>query len=211
MIRVLRMRYFQFIEEWQASGFLTAVKFAIYRCEEAIPVEKELASLKELKPPTDDAELKLAELTRENPPVGLAYPLKSRREKAFVNLGKGYRSFALVRQGVVIGDVWYVTRDTADATNIDRYLRWFGIDLGPHEVYMFDMYVFPDARGKALATYFLSSVLHTLRDNGFTRAFGYFDAHNFPALWVHRLLGYRERPRVMVRKVFVHESASSLP
>ncbi|HJV33442.1 GNAT family N-acetyltransferase [Geomonas sp.] len=210
MIGAVKMRYYQFREQWQSSGFLSAVKFAVYRCEEAVPVEKRLDLLKPLQPPPDADELELVELSRENPPTA-HYPLQSRREKAFVNLAKGYRAFALVRNGTVIADLWYVTSERPAGSGIERYLQWFDIQLGRDEAYMFDMHVFPDARGKALATFFLASVLHAMRESGFGKVYGYFDAHNFPALWVHRLLGYQERPRVLVRKLFVHESARSIP
>jgi GNAT superfamily N-acetyltransferase len=208
MIRSIKMRYFQFLEQSHKSGLASALKFCVYRCEEAVPVEKDLTALKPLPPPPDGETLELREFTDQIPAAGIDYPLKSRGEKAVINLARGYRYFVLVRDGVAIADLWYVTKESATADGIRKYLRWFGIELGEKEAYMFDLQVSPDARGKAHATYFLASVLHRMQEKGFSRVYGYFDAHNIPALWVHRLLGYKERPRLLVKKLFVYERAT---
>jgi GNAT superfamily N-acetyltransferase len=87
------------------------------------------------------------------------------------------------------------------------HVRWFGLDLSEDDVYMFDMHVVSDQRGGGLATYFLKSALHHLHSGGYERAYGYFAAQNTPALWVHRLIGYRELPHFLVRRVFFYETA----
>ena len=116
-------------------------------------------------------------------------------------------SFAMVRDGVVIGDLWYVSRATSRAPRLHPHLQWFGIDPGPDEVYMFDMQVDPNERGNSLTTWFLTSVLFKLRENGYNKAYGYFAAQNVPALWVHRLIGYEEKPHFVVQRFLLYETA----
>lgn len=207
MGKLLRIKYFQFIERLRQEGFLSALRFSLYKREEAVPVMKDLATLHPVKDP-GGALPKIIELGPENfASQGLHYPLRSRHERVERYFRLGYRSYAMVRDGVVIGDLWYVTRGTSDHEPLHPHLRWFGIDLGPDEVYMFDMQVNQEERGNSLTTWFLTSVLHRLRDSGHARAYGYFAAHNVPALWVHRLVGYKEMPHFVVRRFLLYETA----
>jgi GNAT superfamily N-acetyltransferase len=204
----LRLRYLQFRERARERGFLGTCWFALYRSQEAVPVEKDLSTLKPV-PRTPPSALQLLELGPET--FGshrLEYPIASRRARVDRYLRRGYRTVVMADGGKVIADLWYVSRRSARTASIHPHLRWFGIHLGSDDVYMFDMHVDAAARGGGLATYFMSRALHHLRDLGSCTAFGYFDAHYTPALWVHRQLGFRELPRVTIRKCLWFESAS---
>lgn len=207
MMTLLRIKYFQFVEHWHQEGFLAACWFSLYKCEEAVPVVRNLATLRPVKEPGGVLPL-LLDLGPDNfSSYDLHYPLRSRRERVERCFRLGYRSFAMVRDGVVIGDLWYVTRATSRAPRLHPHLQWFGIDLGADEVYMFDMHVDQKERGNSLTTWFLTSVLCKLRDNGLHMAYGYFAAHNVPALWVHRLIGYEEKPHFVVQRFLLYETA----
>jgi GNAT superfamily N-acetyltransferase len=207
MTTLLRIKYFQFIEHWRQKGFLAACRFSLYKCEEAVPVVRNLATLRPAKEPAGGLP-EILELGPDNfSSYDLHYPLRSRRERVERCFRLGYRSFAMVRDGVVIGDLWYVSRATSGAPRPHLHLRWFGIDLGPDEVYMFDMQVDPKERGNSLTTWFLTSVLFRLRDNDYNKAYGYFAAQNVPALWVHRLIGYEEKPHFVVQRFLLYETA----
>lgn len=209
MIATLRIKYLQFLEHRRQEGLLSACRFTLYKYEEAVPVEKELSTLRPVKAPAGGAP-ELVELGPENfHSLSLTYPLRSRRERAGNYFARGYRSFAMVREGKVLGDLWYVTRQSARAETPHPHLGWFGIDLGPQQAYMFDMYVHPTERGNALTTWFLGSVLHELRRRKVEKVYGYFAAQNVPALWVHRLIGYHERPRFIVRRFLLYETAQA--
>lgn len=207
MKTLLRIKYFQFIEHYRQEGFFSACRFSLYKCEEAVPVVRNLATLRPAKKP-DGVLPVLLDLGPENfYLLDLHYPLRSRREKVERCFRLGYRSFAMVRNGVVIGDLWYVTRATSRSSQLHPHLQWFGIDLGEQEVYMFDMHVDTKERGNSLTTWFLTSVLFQLRDNGFDKSYGYFAAKNVPALWVHRLIGYEEKSHFMVQRFLLFETA----
>lgn len=208
MIRQIKMRYYQFIENWEKDGLLEVCKFSIYRYDEAVPVEMDHSTLGEIKYPEGSSNFELLELNKDNfHSRNLEYLVRSRKEKAIINIEKGYCAFALVKDNQVIADIWCATRSVASTSPIKKYLKWFGIELGPEDCYMFDMHFFPGERGKGMSTFFLRSVLERLKENGIKKSYAYFDAKNIPAVWLHRLLGYKELPRCIIRKFFVYETA----
>ena len=207
MLSLLRIKYLQFLEHAREKGCFSALAYTFYKYEEAVPVEKDLATLKPL-PESSETDLRLLELGPENfAGHSLVYPLPSRRERVERYFDRGYRALAMVRGNEVVADLWYVTRQNARTREIHPNVRCFRIDLGPDMAYMFDMHFLPGQRGGGAATYFMGSALHHLRGRGITRAYGYFSAHNTPALWVHRLLGWRELPRFELRRFFLYENA----
>jgi len=207
MFRFLKIKYLQFLEHCRQKGVGSAIKTVLFKEEEAVPVVKDLANLKKLAEPTGGGDLKLIEINQENfKEINIDYPTLSRKARASRYFRKGYRSFALVKEGEVLGDLWYVSKKDARAKVVHPHVDWFGIDLRDDDVYMFDMYFTPDGRGQALSTYFMNSVLHKLRESGYQNAYGYFASHNIPALWVHRLVGFRELPRFALRRYFLFET-----
>jgi GNAT superfamily N-acetyltransferase len=199
MLSLLKMKYNQFVEHLRQNGLISALKIMLYKYEEAVPVEKNLTSLKSLNYKREN--LDIIEITADNfKHKRLHYAFKSRHDRAPGYFKKGYKSFIIIKDDQIIGDIWYVTRASAKHNQIHPHLKWFEIDLNNDEVYMFDMFVTPDKRGKDLTTYFLNSVLHKLNSRGFTKSYGYFVADYVPALWVHRLLGYKELPRCIIRR-----------
>ncbi len=206
MLSQLRTRYFQFLEHSRQQGFLSACRISCYKYEEMVPTEKDLTSLRPVRAPSGGP-LPLVEIGPENfQSVRLRFPVRSRRERMPHYFRRGYRLLAMVRDGEVIGDVWYVTRKTARSSTIHPHLQWFGIELADDEIYMFDLQVNPDQRGGGLTAYFLGSVLQRMREKGMHKAYGCFVAHNTPALWMHRMAGYRELPRWIVRRFIFHET-----
>jgi len=45
------------------------------------------------------------------------------------------------------------------------------------------------------------SALKALKDKGYERVYGYCTADNLPALWVHRIMGYKELGRLKMHRV----------
>jgi len=204
MLSLLRTKYFQFMEHGRQEGFLSACKITLYKYEEMVPTVKDLATLRPLLP--------ILDLGPENfYSQALDYPLRSRRERTENYFRRGYRVFVMVQDGRVVGDLWYVTRQTAKTQSIHPHVVWFGLDLADDEVYVFDLQVNIDQRGGGLTTHFHGRILEILRERGFRKAYGCFVAANIPALWMHRLIGYRELPRCIVRRFFLYEVARPKP
>lgn len=206
MLTLLRLKYFQFLEHWQQKGFLSACRFALYHKDEEVPVVKELDNMPPVKDPGKGYQL--VEVTPENfSSRSFRYPLRSREERTGLYFQYGYCALAIVRDGLAVGDLWYVSRSTARAANIHPDVQRLEFDLADDEVYMFDMHVGSDQRGGGLATFLLSSALHHLHGKGYRKAFGYYSADNVPALWVHRLLGYKELPHFIIRRFLLYRTA----
>ncbi len=208
MLTRLSVRCRQFTEMVEAKGFWPTCKLCVYECREAVPVVKDLSTLKDQTASVCGNGCRIIEINRE--PIAdykLQYPLKSRAEKAEANLSRGLRSFALVEQNLVLADVWLADRTAISGQRRHRDLRLFDIDLQPGEVYMFDLFLTAEKRGKATATTFMQGVLHQLKERGVKKAYGYFVRDNTPALWVHRLLGYEELPAFIMKRYGVFETA----
>jgi len=210
MIKMLHVKFHQFIELWKKEGLLHACKFSIYRHEEAVPVEKDLSTLGILKQPEEADNYNLIELHEQNfNSSDIEYLTKSRKEKLFINIKNGYRTYVLIKNNQVVADIWYVTDTAAYASPIRKYLKWFGITLNPEEVYLFDMYLLPEERGKGMAAFFMGSVLQRLKEKGVKKVYGYFNVKNIPAMWVHRLLKFQELPRSNLSKLLWFEFAKT--
>lgn len=208
MRRLLKVRFHQFLEHGQEHGWKSAVTTTVLREEEAVPVVKQLAELKPLPRDLEQDGFRILHLDAPGDlDHTLEYSLKSREARAQLFLRRGYQSIVLAEGSEVIGDVWYAAPGHSRVDGVHPHARWFGFDMAD-AVYMFDMHVETGRRAKGLSTLFWGTTLHRMRDRGFQRVYGYFDADNTPALWVHRLLGYEELPRYRVQRRVFFESAT---
>ncbi len=196
MIRQFMTKAGQFVERTRRTGLRHAVQLTVHRVEIAIPTMKELADLKPPKAPLEPG-LELTEVVSEAQMDGYEYPLRSRLTRGRMYIRRGYRAIAVVRDGVVLGDIWYSTGTGPGKPH--PHPGWFGFHLGSDGAYLFDLYVLEDVR-KAVSMPFLHHALQYLADRGYTRAYGYYDRDNIPALWFHRMLGYREYPPVVLER-----------
>jgi hypothetical protein len=204
------MKYLQFLEKCQQDGFIAACWFSVFRREEAVLVERDLSSLRQVKDPVGVLPA-IVELGPDNDQsYELNYPLRSRQIRKELNFNRGYHSFAMVRGGVVIGDIWYVTHATSSRIPLHSHLQWFGIDLGVREVYTFDMHVLVEERGNSLTTWFMTNVLSRLHEMGYDKDYGYFAAGNKPSIWLHRLIGYKEMAHVVLYRFLFFETTRAL-
>lgn len=205
MFSLLLVKYFEFLEHWHEKGFFSACRRALYRLEELVPVEKDLNALSPTKESKEG--LDLVEITPHTfSSLQLEYPLRSRQKRAEYYFRRGYLALAMVHDGKVVGDVWYVSSASSQSPEIHPHVKWFGFNLSENDVYMFDMHVVSDQRGGGLGTFFLNTYLQYLHSKGYQKAFGSFAVQNVPALWVHRLIGYKEFPHYVFRRIFLYET-----
>jgi GNAT superfamily N-acetyltransferase len=201
MLRQLRTKAGQFIERSRRTGLRHAVELTLHRVEIAVPTMKDLTELKPPKAPLEPG-LELIEVASETQLDSYEYPLVSRRTRGRMYLRRGYRAIAVVRDGVVLGDIWYATADGHGKPH--PHPAWFGFHLGTDGAYLFDLYVLEDVR-KAVSMPFLHHALEYLAERGYTRAYGYYDRENIPALWFHRMLGYKEFPPVVLERILIFD------
>ncbi|MEI6516278.1 MAG: GNAT family N-acetyltransferase [bacterium] len=202
MIYDLLAKACQVVEILREKDRLRRVSQCFYWCGEMVPVERDLSSVS----PVDALLRKLnAELIRLSPDnyrdYHLTYPIRSRRYKALRYLSKGYHSFTLIRDNEVLGDVWHARVGATRAELTHRDFNVLGISPGEKDVYLFDMFIDPNRRGQSLALPLLGGALYGLGQAGCAKGYGFFKADNIPALWVHRMLKYKELPRVRIERI----------
>lgn len=186
------------LERMNEQGYLKTLGQSVYSVQEAVPAYCDLADLKHEKQPLANFGCEIRLITQADQAEQLQYPMKSRGLQVKKNLRKGYRSFVIIKQDKIIGDIWF-TRANATNRRPHKDLEVLGIDLGPQDAYAFDLYVSKQERGKDLTTSFMTNALRELRSQGVSRVYGYYRVKNIPALWIHRLIGYKEMPKVRIR------------
>lgn len=200
------LRSVRLLERSREKGFFKTLAQSLYSVQDAVPTFLDLADLKPEKHPLGQFSCEIRLITIANQVEGLQFPVKSRRLQVKTNLRKGYKMFALIKQGRMIGDIWFTQVDDKRRAP-HRDLKIFKMDLGPSEAYAFDLYVLKEERGKDLTTSFMTNALREMRALGLTRVYGCYMAKNVPALWIHRLIGYKELPRVKVRNFLGYRTA----
>jgi ribosomal protein S18 acetylase RimI-like enzyme len=187
----------QFLESYRAKGLAPTLGAICYRNRQCIVLESDLSSLGppvNLMPDLNAVFREVFPLSFEN--LRLKYPLRSRHLKAVANLAQGYASFAVTRGGEVLGDMWYAGRAGSAATALHPDLAMLEIDPGNDGVYLWDTYVNEAERSTNVALSLLSLSLHTLREKGFSKAYGYVWADNRPAHFVYRIFKFNELKRI---------------
>jgi ribosomal protein S18 acetylase RimI-like enzyme len=121
--------------------------------------------------------------------------------KARHYLRRGFRGFAALREGQVVGVVWSVRPAESKLGWVHEDLRWLRLRLADDEAYMFDMFIEPEHRGLAMCTALFRAGFRAMRARGVGNVKGYYVRDNKPALWMHRMAGYREVGRVHVRRI----------
>lgn len=209
MVNNFSARLKQILKAAKAGQLYYYLRSLFFMHKEAVPVEKDLATLRPVQVELERAGVEIIQLamtpeaavqnseTRQS----LTYPDKERRKTVMKYLRKGYRGVALVDGNDVIGDIWYASAATQRRGAVHPDLKWLGIKCGDNAAYAFDMYLPPARRGKNMANMLQNGALHEIKKNGYSRALGYFWADNLPALWVHRMLKWNELKRVKVTRL----------
>jgi GNAT superfamily N-acetyltransferase len=194
----------QFFENVKSSGLRNAFRKTVFVDAEMVPVVK---NLENSLPPAGKT-LELIELTKETlPGFKYVYRFKSRLLKVRKNIAQGYKAFAVVSGNFVIGDIWYVTWETTKHPRLHEDIDLLFLNPGQKDVYMFDLFVDPLQRSKNVAVALLTDALLRLSKRGYKNVYGYFDAKNIPALWVHRILKFDELERVLLSRFFLKRSS----
>lgn len=181
----------------------------MFRNKIATPVEMDLTTLPPQTNITQDIEYKFIELKLPDLQSDkLEFPISSRRLKAMQNLKKGWRSFAVIKDNTVVGDVWCIPFRRELEKYIHPDLKMLGIHLGEGEAYAFDMLIHPTYRGKNLTAPLHKYLQLTLKNEGYKKVYGYYWNDNLPALWMHRMLKFHElqKRRVSLYFFIMHSS-----
>jgi len=203
--------YHQVLEAFKEGGLKGLLRPRFFRNRKATPVVMDLSSI---TIPTDvlrDSNCKFIELKLENLVEGnLFFKSFSRGVKASRNLKRGWRGFALIQGDLVVGDIWCVVpfEDGIPAAHPD--LAMLGITCGAKDAYAFDMYISPVHRGENLAAPFQRSLQAALKSEGWCKVYGYYWDDNLPALWMHRVLKFKELPKRQVSRFLFYQKADTI-
>jgi len=199
----INMRFHEVLEAMYVGGLWNVLSKRIYFNKSVTLVEMDLGSLPTGEDPLAGKPYEILRLTPEMITNGKwPFPVKSRQLKAYCNLKEGLRGYALVRENLVVGDIWCACPVTLDERVCHSDIEWLGIDNKAGEVYAFDMYIDPRERGNSLAAPFQKTTLQALKADGYSKVYGYYWTDYLPALWMHRLLKWRERGRIRVWRFF---------
>jgi hypothetical protein len=199
MIDRISLRIQEVMEAFKDGGLRNLLEKRFYFNRVLTPCEMDLESLPELEKPVLDQPYQIIQLTEELVESGnLIFPVKSRYMKAKVKMRKGLSCYALLKDRLVVGDIWCDCPEGPDERASHDDLKWLGIENRPGDVYSFDMFIEAGERGNNLAAPFMKGFLYALKDKRFRRSFGYYWSDYLPALWMHRILKFKEREQMKV-------------
>lgn len=207
MLEKFLTAYYEVMESLKREGMKGLLRKRIYRDRIATPVEMILSKAPDLADLPVIPDYKFVELTLDQVKTRQwNYAVPSRFYKAFGNLKKGWRSFAFVKDNVVIGDIWCTIPGAGHQVNHPD-IAMLGIRAQAGEAYAFDMLIDPAYRGKNLAAPLQRSLQAALKAEGCPKVYGFFWDDNLPALWMHRMLKFKELPKRQVTRIFIIQSA----
>jgi hypothetical protein len=187
----LMMYLANFIHNIQANGIRVVFRDYIYIEKKLIPVEKDLRDLKPLKISDTYRDHLLKHITKSDLDK-YSHKLKNRKLRAVYYLNMGYQGYVILRDDEILGDIWYWSPSTVRRGMAPNDLQWLKLKCNYDEVYAFDFFLNPIVREHNLSAFFFNSFFHALAEKGINKLYGYFWADNIPALWVHRLVGFKE-------------------
>jgi GNAT superfamily N-acetyltransferase len=206
MYELLMMMFHQVRECLMWESFSDLVRRRIFWKRIQVPVEmdltQEISFLGHINPTFVFKELTLSDIEENK----WSFAVPSRQYKASRNLKKGFRGFAILEDNTIVGDVWCTASDESGNPIHDTDSEMHGIHYGVWEAYAFDMLIDPGYRGKNLAVPLHRFLHSTLKKEGYTKVFGGYWQDNIQALWMHRMLKFKEHPRREVTRflMFLH-------
>jgi GNAT superfamily N-acetyltransferase len=203
MFQAIRIALLQATETFVEDGLKHVFDPRVFLNREITPAVMDLSTVPTSSALLRDIGYQFVELKLEDLQAGKwRFMVPSRRFKALRNTKRGWRGFAIVEGDLVIGDVWCVTPSGDGVSIIHSDLAMLGITCEEKDVYAFDMQIATAFRGKNLAVP-LQRFLHTvLKAEGFRKVYGAYWNDNRPALWMHRMLKYKELPKRSVSRFF---------
>ncbi|MCK4786628.1 MAG: hypothetical protein KAV87_22910 [Desulfobacteraceae bacterium] len=204
MINYIYMRFLHVIEFVQDKGFSQLFQEVIYFNREAIVVEKDLISCQPIINKMQGTNVECIEIKKElfEGSNKFIFSQKNRLFKMKHYLDKGYNGYALLKDNIVIGDIWFYS-PAYSYYHEHPDCKWLGLKCSEKDIYGFDMFLLPTERGNNLAVFFQNRSLLSLRDKGYKKVYGYFWSDNIPALWTHRMQKWNEINKVKKNRFLI--------
>jgi hypothetical protein len=203
MLQKFLIIFHQIREALAEGGMSDLLRKRIFRSRVLTPVELELSAVEVPENLLKASDYKFIEFDLNELRAGkLSFAMPSRKHKAFYNLDAGLRGFAVVEDSRVVGDVWCCNPRFCNRCVIYDDIEMLDFKCNEGEVYAFDMYIDPTSRGKNLAVPLQRCLQSTLKEEGYERVYGYYWDDQLPAMWMHRMLRFKELPKRRVDRFF---------
>ncbi len=204
MLTSIKIVFHQVIETLAEHGVKGIFHPRVFWNRRAIPVEMDLLTVNlPLAGQLNNAEFKFFEITMDDLRSGKwTFAVPSRGLKAVRNLKRGYRGFVVAKDSTIVGDLWCIAPRKGGKPIYHPDLRMLDIVCGIEDAYAFDMLIPSTYRGKNLAVPLQKTLQSALKMEGYQRVYGYFWEDNLPALWMHRMLKFKELPKRRVSRFF---------
>lgn len=177
----------------------------------ATPVEMDLTAIPVQEKILADPEFTLVQPTLKEVRAGRwRYATASRGIKAEHYLQQGRRNFAIAHGNLIVADIWCEPPCTETRRVRHPDLKLFGFDCHPGETYAFDAFIDPTYRGHNLAAPLQRFLQQTLKREGCTKVYGNYYDDNIPAMWMHRMLRFKELPKRQVSRFFFWVQSTAL-
>jgi hypothetical protein len=116
-------------------------------------------------------------------------------------LDNGYRVLLAEMEGQIVGHIWWHDH-RLDRAQLHPQLLRYGLELKPGEVWSFDLWLLERYRGGGGSNDFFALFRQHLRQAGYARVWGSVDSAYLPAVWLHKIQGYRAVKTVEARLFF---------
>ena len=210
MIDNIKLAFYMFCDALAEGSLYELIRLFIFRNRIAIPAEIDLTKIRFDKINLDEnfrfIELKTDELNSNK----WEFAVPCRRIKAYRNLKRGLRGFAVTTGTVIIGDDWMVVPDNARNVIKHPELEMLGIECKHGEVYGIDLLIAPDYRGKGLAVSLQLYNQTTLKLEGYNKLYGFYWEDNVPAMRMHQKLKYRDLPKRRISRFFFYKKSENV-
>jgi GNAT superfamily N-acetyltransferase len=190
MLDDLKMRRAEIVYSIRSNGWRSYLGEIVFLRRRMMFVEKDLSEVVERPEPLARLQLVLLEIDKDMLSSGTYhFALQHRYLRALHYLAHGYGGFALARNNIIVGDMWYWSAEvTDDPSVLHGHLRWFGFTTWRrNEVYTFDIFVAPTERKQGISAAFQNNAMVSLASKGYTKAYGSYFADNIPAVWCTRV------------------------
>lgn len=204
MLTSIKIVFHQVIEALAEDGVKGVLRPRVFWNRCAIPVEMDLLTANLLPAgQLSNPEFRFVEITIDDLQAGKwNFAVPSRGVKAVRNLRRGYRGFVAAKDSIIVGDLWCITPRKDGKPIYHPDLRMLDIVCGAGDAYAFDMFIPSTYRGKNLAVPLQKKLQSALKTEGCPRVYGYYWEDNLPALWMHRMLKFKELPKRRVSRFF---------
>ena len=194
MLNKIQLRFNQLIEKFRNEGmYNTITKELLFFNKKIIVFEKDLTQFQSVIQQSDDPNSHYAKFDSNTVLEDYVFPNRSRYLKAVSSIKKGHELFVFIRGNKIIGDCWFATY--TEASKKDKFhpdVKMLHINPVLESVYMFDMYIIPEERGKNITRSILLFAFNNFKARNLSRIYTYVLASNTPAIWMVRTLGFKE-------------------